>query len=73
MQWLKCLIGKHNWGRQENKRDAKLDGLTALFLLPVMLAFREHYSGPKECDRTCTYCGKKKVFPYDSKLEWRGY
>jgi hypothetical protein len=63
LNWLFCLLGRHNWGNPENIRESE-PGIEML-ILPI--AFLYAYLGrPKVCDIKCKDCGKVKTEPYQS-------
>jgi len=61
MQTIKCLFGFHDWGPQKNIRKSLNNPLmlfTPFFFLALLAG------EPKECDRSCVWCGKTKTEPY---------
>lgn len=70
---LRCLLGFHDWGRQENVRLAPaspppsncISNAIYMMTLPLVVLAEVFTGPPKECDRKCLRCGCTKTFDYD--------
>lgn len=64
---LYCMLFGHDWGRQENIREKPISNdISILFpLLPFIALLSIFVGPPRDCDRTCLRCQKKKTFTYD--------
>jgi len=60
------MLFGHDWGRQENIRDAPIADEVAV-AIPLVVILSAFGAGPKDCDRTCLRCQKTKTFRYDHK------